>query len=327
MSDTVSTDSRESGASAPDPANKKGRGRRAGRGRSKDAAPEEVSNAQGAAATRARVAGGSSNRTEITITSFDFLGGAYALATRARRIALVFLLLLGVLLGYMVMSVVSTMSAASSAEAEAEQWKQRETEVIASFGQAAGINVDQRLAIERQQALEEALVTIAAGQFDLSSAMGELNTVVVPGAAPVEFRAGFLAVTANELSTLDPAKGAPAEVLAAADGYLQGVEWAAGVAALPGFYDSQAFPEGAQAVLITSFIPLGTPPAVLVQRLADLGIVYETPREPMQATAPESAKKAASEAKAGEGAASAETAPSAEGEPAEGAPAESGGAE
>jgi len=275
----------------PAETSKKSRRRRGGK---ESAPPEQVSNTEAASDTRARVAGGS-NRTEITVTAFDFLGGSYALTTRARRIALVVLLLLGVVLGYLVVSTLGTMSSASSAEAEAEQWKQRETEVLASFGQATGINVDQRLAIKRQQDLEEALDLVAASQFDLPSAVAAVNSVVVPGARPVEFRLGYLASTANDLSTLDPAKGAPVEVLAAAQGYLEGVEWAAGVSSLPGLYDAQAFPDGAQAVQVTGFVPLGIPPSVLVQRWADLGITYEPPRDPVQPTAPASAKKAAEE--------------------------------
>jgi len=205
-------------------------------------------------------------------------------------------LFLGLVLGYLVVSTLGTMSEASSSEAEAEQWEQRETEVLASFGQAAGINVDQRLAIRRQQDLEESLTLVAASQFDLPSAVASVGSVVVPGARPVEFRLGYLASSASDLSTLDPAKGAPLELLASAQGYLEGVEWAASVSALPGLYDPQAFPDGAQAVRVTAFVPLGVPPDVLVQRLASQGIVYEAPRDPVQPTAPESAKKASESA-------------------------------
>ena len=245
-----------------------------------------------------------SNRTEIPVTSFDFLAGAYGLTARARRAMYAVIGVLGLLLAYMLVSVVSTAATASSMESEAEQWKQREAQVIASFGQAAGINVDQRLAIERRKALEESLVTIASGQFDMEAALAEVNSVVVPGASAVEFRAGFLASSADDLTTLDPAKGAPVEVLGESDGYLPGVEWAAGVAALPGFYDGQGIPDGATTVLVTAYLPLGTPPAVLVQRLADQGIVYVAPKAPVQVTAPESAKKKSAEDAASDAASS-----------------------
>lgn len=295
MSETTSSPPAEAVQDSQEP-EKKSRRRRGGRG---NTPPEQVSNAEAASATRARVSGGS-NRTEITVTAFDFLGGSYALTTRARRIALVVMLLLGVALGYLVVSTMSTLSAASSAEAEAEQWKQRESQVLASFGEATGINVDQRLAIERQQDLEESLVLIAAGQFDLPATISSVNSVVVPGARPVDFKLGFLAVSGKDATSLDPAKGAPLEVLASAQGYLEGVEWAAGISALPGLYDAQAFPNGAEAVQISAFVPLGVPPSVLIDRLASQGIVYEAPAEPVQASAPTPPKKDAAASAEGE---------------------------
>lgn len=272
--------------------------------RSKDApAPDSTQEGSGAKArsktqraakaSAGVVSGVPANRREIPATAFDFLGGAYASAVKARRAMYAILAILALIAGYLVVGTFSARSEAEAAQARVEQIRLEQSRALESLGQVEGVSVDQRLVIARQLELSDSLVRVAASQPSLRNLMETLRSVEVPGVAISEVRLGALAASGGSAPAggFDAGKGVPLTVLATAVDLFSSATWADQVRSLPGIIDVNIAQSGT-SVTLTAYVPIGEPPPGMLTRLLSLGVPYVRPERPVSPSIPDAAPSA-----------------------------------
>lgn len=120
---------------------------------------------------------GLANRREIPLSSFDFLGGAYAATKRARTIALGVLALLAIACLYKASSAVFTGFDVSAVRAEVVSLESEQRAKIDEFGETID-GADLQVLLERDAAIASALNTVTKRQGDLVLVMNEVEAAL-----------------------------------------------------------------------------------------------------------------------------------------------------